>query len=83
MRSMDMEKSWVDLCLYYKETVNSLVLWLSWIDYCLCIGPDVEVQKARIDILARFEYDDISELKECLKCKSDRHMNDIGWIKLA
>ena len=31
MRSMKFDKSWVDPCMYYKETENGLVLWLSWI----------------------------------------------------
>ena len=80
---MKFEKSWADPCLYYKETENSLVLWLSWIDDCLCVGPDVEVKKARADILARFECDDVGELKEYLGCKIDRHMEDVGWIKIT
>ena len=70
-------------CLYYKETENGLVLWLSWIDDCLCVGPDVDVKKARVNILARFECDDVGELKEYLGCKIDRHMDDVGWIKLT
>ena len=45
---------------------NVLVLQLLWIDNCVCVGPDVEVKKARVDILARFECDDVGELKEYL-----------------
>ena len=82
MRSMDMEKSWADPCMYYKETVNALVVWISWMDDCLCVGLNVEVQKARTYILARFECDDTGELKEYLGYKSDRHMNDMGQNKL-
>ena len=78
MRSMKFDKSWADPCMYYKETENGLVLWLSWIDDCLCVGPDIEVKKARADILARFECDDVGDLKEYLGCKIDRHMDDIG-----
>ena len=70
------KKSWVDPCIYYKETENGLVLWLSWINDCLCVGPDIEVKKARADILARFECDNVGELKEYLGCKIDRHMEE-------
>ena len=80
---MKFDKSWVDPCLYYKETENGLVLWLSWIDDCLYVGPDVDVKKARANILARFECDDVGELKEYLGCKIDRHMDGVGWIKLT
>ena len=83
MRPMKFDKNWADPCLYYKEMENGLVLWLSWIDDCLCVGPDVEVKKARVDILARFECGDVGELKEYLGCKIDRHMDDVDWVKLT
>ena len=80
---MNYEKSWADLYLYYKETENDLVLWLLWIDDCLCVGSDVEVKKARSDILARFKCDNVGELKEYLGCNTDWHMEDVWWIKLT
>ena len=83
MRSIKFEKSWADPCLYCKETENGLALWLSWTDDCLCVGFDVEIKNARADMLARFECDDVGELKECLGCKVDRHMENMGWIKLT
>ena len=76
MRSMKCEKSKADPRLYFKWTENSLLLWLSWIDDCLCVGHPVEGAKARAEILNKFECDDIGEVKEYLGCKIDRNWKD-------
>ena len=76
MRSMKCEKSKTDPCLYFKWTENGLLLWLSWIDDCLCVGHPVEVAKAREEILNKFECDDIGEVQEYLGCKIDRNRED-------
>jgi hypothetical protein len=31
-------KSGSDPCLYFKNTDNVLVIWISWVDYCLLVG---------------------------------------------
>ena len=36
-----------DPCLYFKWTAAGLVIWLSWVDDCLCVGPKAEVMKAK------------------------------------
>ena len=73
MRSMGHEKSKADPCLYFKGTENGLLLWLSWIDDCLCVRHPVEVAKARED---KFECDDIGEVKEYVGCKIDWNLED-------
>ena len=72
MRSMGFDKSKADSCLYWKRTENGLVIWLPWIDDCLCVGHEVEVQQARVEMLRRFECDDIGEVEEYLVCKVER-----------
>ena len=71
MRSMNFEKSWADPCLYHKWTDDGLVLWLSWIDDCLCVGSKENVVKSRDEMLRRFDCDDVGEVKEYLGCKVD------------
>ena len=43
MKHMGFERSWADPCLYWKDTEDGLVMWLSWIDDCLYIGPKKQV----------------------------------------
>ena len=76
MRSMKCEKSKADLSLYFKMMDNGLLLWLSWIDECLCVGNPVEVAKTREEILSKFEREDVREVKEYLGCKIDRNWED-------
>ena len=71
MESMGFRKSWADPCLYFKWTDAGLVLWLSWIDDCLCVGEAEAVVKAKDDMLKRFDCDDIGEVNEYLGCKID------------
>ena len=71
MESMGFRKSWADPCLYFNWTDDGLVLWLSWIDDCLCVGKAEAVVKAKDGMLMRFDCDDIGEVKEYLGCKID------------
>ena len=82
MRVMKFEMSKVDPCLYWKRTENGLVIWLSWIDDYLCVGPTVEVRKAREEMLSLFECDDVGEVKEYLGCKVERNQEK-GEVRLT
>ena len=64
MRSMKCEKSKADPSLYFKMMDNGLLLWLSWIDECLCVRNPVEVAKPREEVLSKFECEDVREVKE-------------------
>ena len=76
MMSMKCERSKADPFLYVKWTKNGLLLWLSWINDCLCVGNSIEVAKTRAKILNKFECDDIGEVKEYLGCTMDRNLED-------
>jgi Reverse transcriptase (RNA-dependent DNA polymerase) len=73
-------RSIADPCLYFKWTDKGLCLWLSWVDDCLMMGPEEEIQKVRRGILSHFECDDVGEMKEYVGCKVDRTP---GCIKLT
>ena len=57
-------------CLYYKWTLFGLVIWLSWIDDCLCVGSKQGVMKAKQQMKDRFDCDDVGELTNTLDAKS-------------
>ena len=68
---MEFRKSWDDSCLYSNWTDDGLVLWLSWMDDCLCLGEAEVVVKSKDGMLKRFDCDDIGEVKEYLGYKID------------
>lgn len=81
-RSMKCDKSKSDLCSYFKVTGSFLLLWLWWIDSQLCVGPLVEISKARKEILSKIECNDVEEVKEYLGYPIDRNLDD-RWVKLT
>ena len=72
MQFMKFLRSDADPCLYYKHTDNGLVIWLSWVDDCLCIGPSIEVMKAKKDMMNLFDCEDVGEFNEYVGCKIDK-----------
>ena len=52
--------------------VDSVLLWLLWVDDCLCLGPADAVKIATDAMKARFDCDDIGEMFEYVGCKVDR-----------
>ena len=73
MRTMKLEMSKVGTYLYWKRIENSLIIWLSWIDDCLFVGPTVEVSKAGEKMLSIFKCDDVGKVKGHLGCKVERN----------
>ena len=72
MMYMKFKRSDTDPCLYYKWTENGLLVWLSWVDDCLCIGPKVEVMSSNTDLTNLFDCDDVGEFNEYVGCKLER-----------
>ena len=84
---MGFEKSKADPCLYWKRTENGLLVWLSWIDGYLCVVHEVDVQKARAELLRRFKCDDIGDIEEYLgyeveRCREKRQVKPIQTVIL-
>ena len=68
-RSMNYQRSKEDPCLYIRWTKEGLVLWISCVDDCLVTGEKKEVKMAKEQMMARFDCDEIGELKEYVGCK--------------
>jgi hypothetical protein len=52
------------------------------VDDCLICGNNEGVQKAKKEMMDRFDCDEVGELKECVGCKIDRDMKE-GSVKLT
>ena len=58
------------------------MIWISWIDDLVCVGPKEAVLKAKEEMMARFECDDVGDLDEYIGCKLERNVED-GWVKFT
>ena len=81
-RSMGFQKSKIDPCLYHKWTEEGLVLWVSWVDDCLVVGPKEAMEKAKEEFQQRFDCDDVGGMDEYIGCKLERNWDE-GWIKFT
>ena len=72
MNFMRCNRSYADPCLYWKWTEDGLIMWLSWVDDCLCVGPPKQVTKCIADMKGLFDCDDVGEMKEYVGCKIER-----------
>jgi hypothetical protein len=80
--SMNYARSKADPCLYFQWTVFGLVLWISWIDDCLCVGPKKGVEAAKKDMMDRFDCDEVGGMDEYVGCKLDCNWED-GSLKIT
>ena len=70
--AMGFQRSSADPCLYYKNSKNGIVIWISWVDDCLLVGHRDDVSKYKAMMHQFFECEDIGELKEYVGCKIER-----------
>ena len=69
MRKMGFERSRADPCLYYNWSDDGLVVWLSWIDDCFCLGSKEAVMRSKKKLMSELDYSDEGELNEYVWCK--------------
>ena len=69
LKTVGLERSKADPCIYFKWTANGLMLWSSWVDDLLSCGDKKEVTKGREALKQHFDLDEIGELKEYVGCK--------------
>ena len=73
------KRSIIDPCVQYNWTPLGLVIWLMWVEDCLCVGPKEAVNIAAKEVMQRFYCDDIGEMKEYVGCKTDIKPDD-KWM---
>ena len=56
---MGFKRSDSDPCLYFKNTDNGLVIWISWVDDCLLVGHQDEVKKYHKMMNEYFDCDNV------------------------
>jgi hypothetical protein len=71
--AMGFQQSSADPCLYYKNSKNGIIIWISWVDDCLLVGHREDVSKYKAMMHQFFACEDISKLKEYVGCKIERN----------
>jgi hypothetical protein len=75
-KKIGFRRSASDLCLYIKNTSNGLVIWISWVDDCLLLDHQEDVSKNNKIMNSYFEWNNIDELKEYIRCKIKNREGD-------
>ena len=45
-KELNYDRSCIDPCLYFNWTMYGLVIWISWVNDCLCVGQEKAVKEA-------------------------------------
>jgi hypothetical protein len=77
LRNMLFKQSKADACLYFKWTQSGLVIFISWVNDMLCCGKYEAVQDAKQSLFKEFECNELGELKEYVRCRINRRINEI------
>ena len=75
-KHMNFMRSKADPCLQFAWTKDGLVLWMTWVDDCLCVGKKEAVLKAKKEMMKLFECEELGEMKEYIGCKVDHNWKD-------
>ena len=69
---MKYQRSKADACLQFMWTkTGHLLMWITWVDDCICIGPKQHVIAAKKAMAEWFELDETGPLKEYIGVKLD------------
>ena len=71
----------VDPCLYFKWTaLGNLIVWLSWVDDCVCFGQSQDVKTTTDEMKSLFECDDVEWSTILVDRFLDRQDYEFGTI---
>ena len=70
-RRMNFKRSKADPCLSYRWTIFGLIVWLTWVDDCLIVGPKTGVKRSKSMMMKLFKCDEVGPLQEYVGCKID------------
>ena len=82
MNKMGLSRSSTDTCLYYIQTAVGMVVWLLWIDDCLCLGPPEAVEEAKNKFMKEFDSTNKGKMKEYIGCKIIHDAKE-RWLKFT
>jgi hypothetical protein len=75
--SMNYCRSKADPCLYFNWTINRLIVWISWVDYCLVAGKQQGVLIAKDQMTFPFDGEEIGEGDNFAGCKVEQNYKEI------
>ena len=58
-----------------------MLIWLSWIDDCLCVGHPDAVDRYRNNMKRLFDCDDVGDTEEYLECNIDRENRSLKFTQ--
>lgn len=58
--------------MYFKWTAAGIIIWLSWIDYCVYYVKPEDVAKSKKEVMEKLDYEDCGEMNEYVGCKIER-----------
>jgi hypothetical protein len=83
MKQMGYKLNRVDPCVYYKWTNDGLLIWASWVDDCLHVGPKKNaVLESKNKLTKLVKCDDNGEMKEYVGCKLEMD-KEHRWMKIT
>jgi hypothetical protein len=80
---MEMVQSTADPCPYHQWGEDRLILIGSWIDDNLIIGSKKAAEKAKKELMQRFDCKDSGDLEEYIECKIEMVANSLRFTQLV
>ena len=67
-KSMSFERCKADPCIFHTCIKGKLMMWSSWTDNCLCVGPRELVLEAKKKFVDRFDCMAVGDMNEYVGC---------------
>ena len=72
---MSFERCKADPCIFHTCIKGKLMMWSSWTDNCLCVGPKELVLEAKKKFMDRFDCMAVGDMNECVGCMMERNFD--------
>ena len=69
MNNMQFYRNKTDSCLYYRYSKKGLSIIVSWVDNCMILGDQKNVEQCKKELMERFECDNVGEMKDLLNAR--------------
>ena len=77
LKLMKFMRGAVDPCVYFRWSVDELVIIASWVDDLLICGKEKAVMNVKKELFSHLKCDDVGELTEYVGCKITRDKDSI------